>query len=392
MNIPTFQLRDRYKKPAFAAMAVGAAALIAGLFLDPQRAWANFLINNFYYLSLGLAALFFMAIHFLAGSGWWTVLRRIPEAMSAILPVTAVLMLLIGVSMIGGMHGLYHWTDAEAVAHDKVLAAKQAYLNVPFFFARMAGIFGIWILFARLFRKNSTNEDTAVNLGPHKNLVRTSALFVPVFALTFSVASVDWLMSLEPHWFSTIFSVYAFAGLFLHGIAVLTLMAVLLRERGYLAGFINEDHLHDLGKLVFAFSTFWAYIWVSQYMLIWYSNIPEETAYYIVRTDPDWSWLFLLNLALNWLIPFVILMPRASKRNPAVLKRVCITLLVGHWLDLYLMVMPNTVGKRWIGPLEVLVALGYGALFFYVVGKALGRAPLVPKNDPYLQESLHYHT
>jgi hypothetical protein len=388
MNTPTFQLRDRYKKLAFGAMAAGAAALIAGFFLDPARAWANFLINNFYYLSLGLAGLFFVAIHFLAGSGWWTVLRRIPEAMSAILPVMAVLMFL----LIFGMHGLYHWSDHESVLHDPVLSGKQAYLNVPFFFGRMGAVFALWLLFAWMFRKFSLREDTARDLGPHKGLVRASALFIPVFALTFSVASVDWIMSLEPHWFSTIFSLYTFSGLFLHGLAVITLMTVLLKERGHLEGFVNESHLHDLGKLVFAFSTFWAYIWVSQYLLIWYSNIPEETSYFIVRTDPDWSWLFLLNLALNWLIPFVILMPRAAKRSPAVLKRVCVTLLVGHWLDLYLMVMPNTVGKRWIGPLEILTALGYGALFLYVVCKALSRTPLVPKNDPYLAESLHHHT
>jgi hypothetical protein len=392
MTIPTFQLRARYKKLSFGAMALGAAALAAGLFLDPSRAWANFLINNFYYLSLGLAGLFFMAIHFLAGSGWWTVLRRIPEAMSAILPVMAVLMFALIFSMTGGAHGLYHWADHEAVLHDPILTAKQAYLNVPFFFGRMAAIFALWVLFAWIFRKTSRSEDSAVDLRPHKTLVRASALFVPIFALTFSVASVDWIMSLEPHWFSTIFSLYTFSGLFLHGLSVITLMVVLLKERGHLEGFVNESHLHDLGKLVFAFSTFWAYIWVSQYLLIWYSNIPEETSYFIIRTDPDWSWLFLLNLVLNWLIPFVILMPRGSKRNPAVLKRVCVTLLVGHWLDLYLMVMPNTVGKRWIGPLEVLVAVGYGALFFYVVGKALGRAPLVPKKDPYLAESLHHHT
>jgi len=387
MNTPTFKLRDRYRNLAFLAVGVGGAALIAGLFLDPARAWANLLINNFYYLSLGLGALFFIAIHFLAGSSWWTVLRRIPEAMSSILPVTAVLMFV----LIFGMHGLYHWSDHEAVLNDPILSAKAPYLNVPFFFARMVFIFGIWILFAWLFRKNSRREDSAVDLTPHKSLVRTSALFIPAFALTFAVASMDWIMSLEPHWFSTIFSLYTFSGLFLHGIAVITLFAILLKERGYLKDFLNENHLHDLGKLIFGFSTFWAYIWVSQYMLIWYSNIPEETAYFIVRTDPDWSWLFLLNLALNWLIPFVILMPRAAKRNPAVLKRICVTLLVGHWLDLYLMVMPNTVGKRWVGPLEILVALGYGALFFYVVGKALSRAPLVPQRDPYLVESLHHH-
>jgi hypothetical protein len=310
--------------------------------------------------------------------------------MSSILPVAAVLMFL----LIFGMHNLYRWADAGAALQDPVLAAKRVYLNTPFFFARMAALFGIWTLFAWLYRRASLAEDQAHllnDLGPHHRLVRTSAFFVPAFALTFSIASFDWIMSLEPHWFSTIFALYTFSGLFLHGIAVITLMAVLLKERGYLEGVVNENHLHDLGKLIFAFSTFWAYIWVSQYLLIWYTNIPEETSYFIVRTDRDWSWLFLLNLALNWAIPFLILMPRAAKRSPAVLKRVCITLLVGHWLDVYLMVVPNVIGKRWIGPLEILIALGYGALFFYVVAKALERAPLVPINDPYLAESLHHH-
>ncbi len=380
MNQERFRISNKQRKFAFSLLGLGGLAVAIAFFLDPQRAWANILLNNVYFLFLAVSGLVFIAIHYLTSAGWWVGLRRIPEAMTAFIPVGGGLMLL----LFFGRHSLYEWTDTETVAHDAVLLGKAAYLNTPFFFARMIGIIAIWSLFAMMLRKRSIEQDRTGGWSAHQNLYRLSALFLPVFAVTLTIASVDWLMSLEPHWFSTIFTFYTFSGLFLNGITFITLATVLLKQRGYLQSFLNDDHLHDLGKLVFAFSSFWAYIWVCQYLLIWYSNIPEETVYYHLRTDMNWGWLFLLNLAMNWAIPFLVLLPRSSKRNPAVLQRVCVLLLIGHWLDLYIMGFPRVASLRSIGPLEVLITMGYAAGFFLITGRALSQAPLAPRNDPYL--------
>ena len=211
-------------------------------------------------------------------------------------------------------------------------------------------------------------------------------MFVVVFAYSFSLASFDWLMSLDPRWFSTIFAVYVFAGLFVLCLATITLGTILLLERGQLAGVVNVNHLHDLGKLLFAFTTFWAYVWLSQYLLIWYGNLPEEITHYLRRTDGRWLGLFLLNLVVNWLVPFVALMSRAAKRNRAVLKWVCVLLLAGRWLDLYLLIFPELASGPAIGPLELLIFAGYAGLFLSFAVPALARVPLTPQNDPYLEE------
>lgn len=386
MSDKDFRISERQRKAAFFLLGLGLLAVVFAFVRDPQRAWANILLNNVYFLFLSVSGLVFIAIHYLTSAGWWVGLRRIPESMTAFLPVGGLLMLL----LFFGRHSLYEWTHVEAVAHDPILSGKAAYLNTTFFFIRMIVIVGIWGIFAFFLKKKSGEQDRTAGLSAHKSLYRLSALFLPVFAVTLTVASIDWLMSLEPHWFSTIFTFYTFSGLFINGITFITLAAILLKQQGYLEGILSEDHLHDLGKLVFAFSSFWAYIWVCQYLLIWYSNIPEETVYYHLRTDTDWGWLFLLNLAMNWAIPFLVLMPRSSKRNPEILKRVCILLLIGHWLDLYIMGFPRVVSIRSIGPLEVLIALGYAAGFFLITARALSRVPLVAKNDPYLSESVHH--
>ncbi len=372
----SFNVQPKRIRQLQGLMGLGIVSLGISFFLDPTRAWVNLLVNNFYFLSLALAGLFFMAVNYVAGATWWVSLRRVPEAMMSYLPVSFVTMLFI----FFGIHDLYHWS--HGVEGDLILQEKSVYLNTPFFMVRMVLFFSLWILFARLIQKYADDQRVRVIV---------SALFIPVFAFTFWIASVDWIQSLEPHWFSTIYALYTFSGLFLHGIAMITLIVILLYERGVLRGYVHENHFHDLGKLVFAFSTFWAYIWLSQYLLIWYSNIPEETVYYHLRTDSEWSWLFVLNLVLNWVIPFLILLPRSSKRNPEVLKRVCITLLVGHWLDIYLLVAPAIIKTKSIGLIEVGVGIGFGAFFTYILVKYLSKVSLVPEQEPQLQESLHYH-
>jgi hypothetical protein len=370
---------------ALACALLGAAAVSAGLYADASRTWANLLLDGFYFLSLALAGLVFLAIQYLSSAGWWSALRRVPEALMALVPLAALPML--GVFL--GRRALYPWTAPGALRGPE-LAAKAAYLNPPFFLARMLLFLGLWSLFAVLLRRASLAQDREPGLAQHRRMVRFSAIFIVLFAVSFSLASFDWLMSLEPRWASTIFAVYTFAGLFQAGLAAITLIVVLLYERGPLADVVNANHLHDLGKLLFAFSTFWAYIWVSQYLLIWYGNLSEEIPYYVERTHGGWLPLFVLNPVLNWLVPFVVLLPRAAKRSPTVLKWVAALLLVGHWVNLYLAVAPPVLHRPRLGALELLIAAGFAGLFAFAVARALRRAPILAVNDPFLAESLEY--
>jgi hypothetical protein len=365
-------------------VALGALATAAGLIASPARTWPNLLVGNVYLLSLALAGILFISINYLSGAGWWVVVRRVAESMMSGLPVAAALML----CLFFGRHVLYPWAHAPAPGHEALPAGKAAYLSPSFVFARMAVVLAAWVLLGLAIRRASLRQDEDPSPAHHQRLVRYSAVFVVIFAVTFSLASVDWLMSLEPHWYSTIYAVYLFAGLLLSGLAALTLIVLVLRWLGPLDGVVGEDHLHDLGTLLFAFSTFWAYIWLSQYLLIWYGNLPEEVTHYVLRTSDLWLPLFLLNVVVNWAVPFLVLLPRAAKSHPGVLAGVCLVLLFGHWLDLYLLVIPDTVGTPVLGPLEVLVALGYAGLFLVLVWRAVASAPLLPRHDPHLEESL----
>jgi hypothetical protein len=384
---PRLTVPSRARHLTYALVAVGVAAAACGLAVNPERTWPNLLLDTFYLLSLGLAGAFFVAIQHLSGAGWCAGLRRVPEAMTATLPAAALLMPL----LFFGWPSLYPWSEAGAMHEDPALATKATYLSTPFVFARMVLVLGSWVALSLWMRRTSLRQDADASPIHHRRLVRYSAIFVVVFALSFSIAGVDWLMSLDPRWFSTIFAVYLFAGLFVAGLAFITLGTLALRARGDLRGVVNENHLHDLGKLLFAFSTFWAYIWLSQYLLIWYGNLPEEIPHYLRRTGDRWIGLFLLNLVLNWVVPFVMLLSRAGKRDPRVLAAVCLVLLAGHWLDLYLVIVPEVASGPAIGGLELLIAAGYAGLFLSLVMRALAQAPLVALNDPHLEESLRHH-
>jgi hypothetical protein len=368
---------------AWGLVAAGTAAIAIGLAADPHRTWPDLLLNGFYTIALALGGMVFISLHYLSGASWSANIRRIPEALMSALPVAAVFMLV----LFFGRESLYPWSRGGYTAQP----ALALYLGTPFFFARMALFVGIWMLFAWRMRRASLREDFDPAPIYHRRLVRSSAAFVVVFAISFSLASFDWLMTLVPHWSSTMFAVYAFAGVLVGGIAAITLCVVLLMERGYLAGVVNENHLHDLGKLMFAFSIFWAYIWVSQYLLIWYGNLPEETSYYLSRTGDAWIAVFLLNLVVNWVVPFVVLLPRSTKRNPVVLKWIAILILAGRWLDLYLAVMPQTMTAPSMRALDLLILAGYAGAFFLLATRALARAPLVPLNNPSFYESLAHH-
>lgn len=368
-------------------IAIGIVSLAIGIFspsVNSHRVWANVLLNNFYMLAFALAGVFFVAVHSVAESGWQTSIQRIPEAMGSYLPVAAITMLLLLV----GMGEIYHWTDPEHL--DKILEGKKAYLNVPFFIIRLVVYFTGWILLARKLRQLSLQNDLNPDIANFHSTRKFAAIFLVFFAVTSSTSAWDWLMSIDAHWFSTLYGWYIFSGLLVSGIAVIILLIVFLRKQGYIKH-VNEEHMHDLGKYLFGFSIFWTYLWFSQFMLIWYGNIPEETVYFVERME-HYKVLFFTNLGLNFVAPFLILMTRGSKRKMSIMVIASVIVIIGHWLDLYLAIMPGAVGYEHagIGIVEIGTTLGYMGLFLFFVFRGLTKASLAPKNHPFFKESLEY--
>jgi hypothetical protein len=363
---------------------VGAGAAIGGTIHAPERTWPNLLLDSFYLLSLSLSAIFFLASQRLCGARWSASLRRIPEALMSVMPVAAALMFMVFL----GRHWIYPWSRTGAFAGAPDMAGRVTYLRTPAVLARAAAILASWIVFAWRFRKVSLQQDRDPDLIYHRRLNGYSAFFVVVLAISFTLGSFDWLISLEPEWFSTVYAIYVFSGCFVQGLSAVTLIAVLLSEGQFMREFITGEQLHNLGRLLFAFSTFWAYIWTVQYLLIWYVNLPDEVTYYMKRVNGPWLFLFLLNLVANWVVPFLLLLSADAKRNPRVLKFVCVLLLCGHWLDLYLLIMPSLASSPRIGLLEPLIAVGYASLFGLIFLRSLTKAPLVPQNDPFLASAI----
>jgi hypothetical protein len=367
---------------------LGGIVFLVGIYFAPERTWANLLVATCYFLGLGLAALFFVAVAYLSKAAWTTVFRRVPEAMAMTIPAGA---LLFAVTALGAKT-IYEWTHQDLVAENALLADKSGWLNLPFFLARAAIYLVIWIIAARIIVKTSRAQDVDGSMSHTRRNMKSSAIFMVVFAITFLGASFDWLMSVQPEWYSTIFGWYNFSGSFVAGLAAMTIIVIVLRRAGSFRGLITDHHLHDLGKYCFAFSTFWAYLWFSQFMLIWYANIPEETSFYVRQMSGGWLSLFLLNFGLNWVIPFLTLMPRAAKRSEGVLLKVCTVLLIGHWLDLYLMVLPAKSGATPpFGIWEIGIIVGAGAVFALLVFHFLRQANLIPVKDPTLERSLQHH-
>jgi hypothetical protein len=367
--------------------AVGGLTLVAGLFLAPQRVWLNLLLVSFYLLGLALAGAVWVALQYVSGAHWSTALRRVPEAMAGLLPFAALGIL----AILMFQPSLYPWTSGLHT-EGGAIGFKRVWLSLPFFRIRAALYLLGWLGLIRAMLRTSRLQDTDGEFRHTRRNTRLAAAFLVFFGITFCLASFDWVMSLEPEWYSTIFGFYNFAGLFVSGLAALALLLVWLQRHSPMKSVITPQHLHDVGKLLFAFSTFWAYLWFCQYMLIWYANLPDETVYYIRRLHGFWQPLFVLNLVLNWVVPFFALLPRLNKQRIGVLVRVSLVLLAGRWLDLYLMITPAFFGVRpQIGVWEIGMTAGLVGVFALGVFSALRKAPLVPVRDPYLAESLHHH-
>ncbi|MAC94797.1 MAG: quinol:cytochrome C oxidoreductase [Flavobacteriales bacterium] len=379
-------------------MLIGVIAMIFGFMNDQtdhhNRFWANIFINGFFFFAISLGALFFLALQYATEASYMVVVKRVIEGTSQFIYIGAAILIVFFLAGTFHWHHIYHWMDPEVYNpdsdhYDAIIAGKAAYLNQPFFWIRTLAYLGVWCYFAYLFRKRSLMEDELGGTKTHFKNITSAAIFLVFFAFTSSTASWDWIMSIDTHWFSTLFGWYVFSGIWVSAMIFLVLVTIYLKGKGFLPA-VNKSHIHDLGKWMFAISFLWSYLWFSQFELIWYSNIPEEVTYYITRIE-HFKWLFFGIFFMNFVFPMVILMARDAKRTIGYLIVVGLIIFVGHWFDVYLMVVPGTLGELHFGFMEIGMFLGFLGLFLYVVFNAFTKAPMMVKNHPYLEESKHLH-
>jgi len=381
-------------------IAIGLLSAIIAFISDSHSAWTSLLFNNYFFLGISLFAVFFVALQYVAEAGWSTVIKRVPEAIMTFLPVTCIIMLIIVIAAALHFNHIYHWmevgiTDPQAENYDKIIAGKKEYLNIPFFIVRSFIYVIIWVYCAKKIRQNSIDSDNEGGIGEKSYWkgLKVSGWFIVLFAVTSSTAAWDWIMSIDTHWFSTLFGWYIFSEWATIGFATILLFALILNKQGYLKH-LNSSHIHDLGKFVFAFSIVWTYMWFSQFMLIWYANIPEEVTYFMERIELDnYRFLFWFSLAINFIVPTLLLMSRDAKRNRGRLIFVCIVILIGHWINSYLLFAPGTLHDHGhLGWLEVGMGIGFLGLFINIVLRSLSKRDIEIKHHPFLDESKHLHT
>jgi hypothetical protein len=381
-----FIVSKKFKQITYILIAVGVLSFVLGFIFDAKRTWANYLLNNYYFVSLAIGAAFFGAIQYITQSGWSAMFKRIPEAMAAYIPIAGVFFLI----LYFGMHNLFEWTHDEVIQQDHLIAKKSPYLNEPFFFIRVIVFFSVWTIMSRFLRKLSLKEDEVGGMEYFEKSEFYSKIFIFVIALTFSLFAVDMLLSLDPHWFSTIFAGKSFIAAFLHGSSVIALIVIILNRSGKFE-LLNRSHLHDFTRYIFMTSIVWGYFNFAEFMIIWYGNIPEETVWFVERWHGPYQVLFFANIILNWFIPFIVLMPRKTSRSRIFMVPVILILMIGQYTELYYIIWPVTVGDAKFGLLEIGTFIGYLGLFTFVVATYLAKASLVPKNHPYLEESMSHH-
>lgn len=411
-----YEFTGKAKSWSLILIALGVIGVIAGFLTgNAERTFLNLLLNSYYLTGVCICGIFFCAVQYVAQAGWSAAVLRVPQAFAKSLPYAAVILaLVIGAGLYFTHTGaneegkqtvlpyLYKlWalkgvTDPKSENYDAIITAKHGYLNLTFFAIRLVIYLVSYTILGNLLVKYSNNEDELGGMFNYKKSFKVSVIFLVIFGFTVPLFAFDVIMSLEAHWFSTMFGWYNFAALWVSGMAAITLTIIILREKGYLQ-WVTTDHLHNFGQLIFGFSVFWTYLWFAQFLLIWYANMPEEAAYFHRRWVPEFKPWFWFNIIINFLTPLLVLMSRDSKRGVKVLKVACIILLVGHWLDYFQMIMPGTVGptSHWyteIGPIEIFTFLGFAGIFRFVTLSSLSKfKSLVPRKHPLLDESLHHH-
>ena len=380
----------RFKTIYSVLMFLGLAVFLVGLKQSQERAWASYLIGFFYFTSLSLGGIFFTCLQHVTHAGWSVNIRRFSESMSAFLPYAFVLGLIF---LFTGSGKLYEWLDASYMMNDPMLAKKASYLNGTFFAVRILLFFSIWLVLKNRIIGQSLRQDETGDANITNKLVPWSIAFLLLFALSYTLFSVDTIMSLDPHWYSTMFGVYCFAGLFQASLAMMILITLWVRQKGLVNAFVKADHLHDLGKYLKAFTVFMAYIGFSQFMLIWYANLPEETHFFLHRAHGGWMGITLSLLVFKFIVPFLLLLPMKNKRSVAHLTLVSILILVMEYVDLYWLIYPNLKGGDHImfGIWEVGVFVGFLGAFMFAVSRFLAKNSLIPMNDPRRGESMVHH-
>ncbi|MEP7110334.1 MAG: quinol:cytochrome C oxidoreductase [Ferruginibacter sp.] len=416
----SFELPGNYKKWTMGLIGAGLIALLYGFIVfhpfehaahgenvNSTRFWAVLLQNSVFFLLITNASMFFIGVTTLAMGGWQVALKRVPEAISSVVPVLGIITFIILMSIVwGGRTDIFHWLDPKlydvnAPEFDKILNGKKGFLNPGFFTAWSTITIFLWWFIGRKMRSFSIESDQT---GPmdyesgkkwiNKNILWAS-FFIVFFGLTVgSTIPWLWIMSIDSHWYSTMFSWYTFASSFVSGLSLIALYVVFLKNRGQLE-YVTDEHLHDVGKFMFAFSVFWTYLWFSQYMLIWFANIPEETGYFKMRVGEHspFRGIFFLNLILNFVCPFLILMKKSPKRNWTLVTFMAVLIIFGHWIDFWQMVMPGTLGSHAeLMPFEFGIAALFIGIIMWRVGVYFSSYPLTARNHPFLKESIIHHT
>lgn len=387
---------------SYGLIAAGVLSLIIGLIvhsgdgdLFKTRILGGLLSNSYFYFCIGLGALFFLALNYATEAGWYAYIKRPIEAIALFLPYGAGLLalVLIVITVLDGAH-VYGWMDPELYVeggdhYDHIAAGKQFYLNKTFFWIRTAAYLATYLIFLRGFRKRSLEEDRVGGTEIHFRNYRKGALFLVFFAVFSSTSAWDWVMSVDYHWFSTLFGWYTFAGMWVSTMVVLVMLVLFLKKQGYLPK-VNDSHIHDIGKWMFAISFLWSYLWFSQFMLIWYANIPEEVTYFVARIE-EHKFLYFFMFFINMVFPMLILMSRDAKRHAGILTFVGIIILLGHWLDAYQMIAIGSQGpSAYPGFIEFGIGIILAGVLIKVVLTNLTKAPLTPVNHPFLDESIHH--
>ncbi|MFA6457500.1 MAG: quinol:cytochrome C oxidoreductase [Bacteroidota bacterium] len=385
--IPKKELPANIVRLGWALTFVGLALVVVSYLTDAQRAGFNNIIGFTFLASIAVGAVFFIALEYIAGAVWTTPFRRVLEFLGMLLIPVA----LLAIPLFLNLHDLYHWTHADVVANDKVLQSKSPYLNEQFFTIRFGIYLVIWGAFYFIFRRNSMKQDQNSDQKFTKKNIALAAAFIPLLAISISLFSIDWLMSLEPHWFSTMFGVYYFTGTILTALAVTTYFVVVLSQKGFFFEGINENHYYSFGALMFGLLSFWAYIAFSQFMLIWYANLPEENFWFISRWQNGWEYVSIAIVLLHFWIPYFMLVSRPSKMKPSILKSSALLLIFSHFLDLYWLVMPTYSASPVFSYYELAFPILTVGLIIVLFAMQAKKYNMVPVGDPKLQRGIDFH-